>query len=162
MTNVTHQPPDPTDGSVKYILLRLSHTNKKAPFCHPGLAYAVVSGQSNHDQSGEQWLFVKPHWSALTKPRAARPTCPLEDLLTQAFGVACTPSPDITDKRRNLLARVKQFIDESLALESLDTALIGRRFGMSRSSVYRLFGSEGGLANYIRRCRLMLDRKSVV
>jgi len=59
------------------------------------------------------------------------------------------------ERRQNILINVKEFIDKSLALESLDVALIGRRFGMSRSSVYRMFEPEGGVANYIRRRRLM-------
>src|SRR5690242_5606001 len=81
----------------------------------------------------EQLLFVKRHWPTLTESQAEAVTCTLAALLAQALGqTGCASPADIAHKRQDALIAVKGFIDESLALESLDASLIGRRFSMSR------------------------------
>lgn len=166
MTNVAHGSLDPMAWSVKYILLRLPRAIRIPPLCRPELGCAVISGQMYLDQSlNERWLFVDPQWPLFKELQAETAACTLIALLAEPLAlIGCTP-PNIADRRRvdrrrvdrrrGALIVVKAFIDKSLALESLDVTLIGQKFGMSRSSVYRLFESEGGLANYIRRCRLM-------
>lgn len=52
------------------------------------------------------------------------------------------------------LAAIRSYIDRSLGSADLSVEAIGRRFGLSRSSVYRLFEPHGGVAGYVRRQRL--------
>lgn len=161
MTNVTHPSLDPKGQGVKYLLLRLPGPITIPPLCNLDLGYAVISGQTHHDQSlNGQCLFINSQWPTLTELQAEATACTLLAFITEALVRLNTTSHSIQDRRRgdrrrNDLAAVKAFIDESLALEALDVTLIGYHFGMSRSSVYRMFESEGGLANYIRRLRLM-------
>lgn len=162
MTNAAHRLLDPTARSAKYILLRLPHAIRIPPLCRPEFGCTVISDQMYHDQSlNARWLFINPQWPIFKELQAETAACTLIALLAEPLVRRdLTPSVNIPDRRRGDrrrgdLAVVKEFIDKSLALESLDVALIGHRFGMSRSSVYRLFESEGGLANYIRRRRLL-------
>ncbi|WP_051340892.1 helix-turn-helix domain-containing protein [Azospirillum halopraeferens] len=53
-----------------------------------------------------------------------------------------------------MLARIKRFIDERLDSPDLDADTICRTFGLSRSSLYRLFDPLGGVAAHIRERRL--------
>lgn len=52
------------------------------------------------------------------------------------------------------LIRIRRFIDQSLEDPELSIESIAKRFGLSRASLYRLFDSFGGIAEYIRRKRL--------
>lgn len=167
MINVTHRSSDPEAWSVKYILMRLPHAIRITPSSRSGLGGAVISDQTHHDQPlNAQWVFGNPQSPIFTELQAETAACTLLAFLAEPLDrIDYPPFNDIADRRRgerrggqrrhNALAVIKEFIDKSLAMESLDVALIGHKFGMSRSSVYRLFESEGGLANYIRRRRLM-------
>lgn len=167
MTNVSYRSLDPKAQGVKYLLLRLPNPITMPSLCNLDLRYAVISGQTYHNQSfNGQCLFINPQWSILTELQAEAATYTLLALITESLvRPKSTRSHNIPDRRQgdrrqgdrrwNNLAAVKSFIDKSLSLESLDVTLIGYQFGMSRSSVYRMFASEGGVANYIRRRRLM-------
>jgi AraC-like DNA-binding protein len=52
------------------------------------------------------------------------------------------------------LANIRRYIHEHLHDEHLTADGIARQFGLSRSSLYRLFEPMGGIADYIRRKRL--------
>lgn len=49
---------------------------------------------------------------------------------------------------------IRRFIDKNLGSPELDPDLLARQFGLSRSTLYRLFEPVGGIADYIRRQRL--------
>lgn len=49
---------------------------------------------------------------------------------------------------------IRRFIDDNLMREDLTVELISDKFGLSRSSLYRLFEPLGGVADYVRRRRL--------
>jgi AraC-like DNA-binding protein len=49
---------------------------------------------------------------------------------------------------------IRRFIDANLTSEDLSVEFIAERFGLSRSSLYRLFEPLGGVADYVRRRRL--------
>lgn len=53
-----------------------------------------------------------------------------------------------------VMHRIRRFIDEHLESPALDADRICRTFGLSRSSLYRLFEPHGGLAAYVRQRRL--------
>jgi AraC-like DNA-binding protein len=167
MINATDRSLDSKARSVKYVLMRLPHEIKIPPLAGSDLGRVRASEQTRDDQSlNAQWVLVNPGWSIYEELQVEIAACTLIALLSEPPApMDQTPPANIADRRRgdrrqggrrrSDLAVVKGFIDQSLALESLDATLIGRQFCMSRSSVYRLFESEGGLANYIRRCRLM-------
>jgi len=50
--------------------------------------------------------------------------------------------------------RIRQFIMAHLPEPDLSPSRICKAIGLSRASLYRLFEPEGGVANYILRCRL--------
>jgi AraC-like DNA-binding protein len=84
--------------------------------------------------------------------------------LTQAIAGlvagALRPTPDrLQDvSRAELAARrtaIKRYLDaETDPAEDIDVEAVGRRFGMSRASLYRMFEAEGGLVHYLRQRRL--------
>lgn len=53
-----------------------------------------------------------------------------------------------------LLVAIRRFIEAELASTDLTAETIGRRFGVSRSALYRLFVPLGGVSGYIRQRRL--------
>jgi len=79
----------------------------------------------------------------------------------RAMVLACTrPSADRLDvatSQINLTRREKarQFIDRNLREPGLDTTMLCREIGMSRTQLYRLFHDAGGVARYIRQRRLL-------
>ncbi|MEW6254910.1 MAG: helix-turn-helix domain-containing protein [Pseudomonadota bacterium] len=60
----------------------------------------------------------------------------------------------VTQVQAEILERIRRFIDERLEDADLDGDTICRTFGLSRSSLYRLFEPQGGLVAHIRRRRL--------
>jgi AraC-like DNA-binding protein len=57
---------------------------------------------------------------------------------------------------------IRRFIDRNLTLPQLDADGLARQFGLSRSTLYRLFEPVGGIAGYIRRQRLYRAYQEVV
>ena len=53
-----------------------------------------------------------------------------------------------------LRTMIKGVIDQNISLPELSVGWIARRAGISRSRLYTLFESQGGIANYIRDRRL--------
>lgn len=53
-----------------------------------------------------------------------------------------------------LKARIRHFMIQNLADPALDTAAVTDRFGVSRSTLYRMFEADGGPQSYIRDLRL--------
>jgi AraC-like DNA-binding protein len=78
----------------------------------------------------------------------------------EAMVAAClAPSADraATAQRQidvTLMERVRKSVRENLFSPSLGPRRLCRDAAMSRSQLYRVLGSEGGVAHYIRRCRL--------
>ena len=53
-----------------------------------------------------------------------------------------------------LVDSIRSHINDRLDCQRLSPATIQAAFQVSRATLYRMFGAEGGLARYIRRCRL--------
>lgn len=49
---------------------------------------------------------------------------------------------------------IRQFIEENIDRRDLGVELLGARFGISRTPLYKLFETDGGVASYIRNRRL--------
>lgn len=75
-------------------------------------------------------------------------------LVAACLGAADTREPPIPELHAAMLARIRRFIDERLESPDLDGDAIRRSFGLSRSSLYRLFEPLGGVAVHIRGRRL--------
>lgn len=78
---------------------------------------------------------------------------------TAALLAACAaPSAPRGDARVRarpaVLLTIRRFISSNLGDPALDATTIAQRFCLSRSTIYRLFQSLGGVENYIRRQRL--------
>lgn len=60
-----------------------------------------------------------------------------------------------------LLSSMKRWIEDHLHCLDLDAELLAKRFHLSRSSVYRLFQSSGGVMSYIRERRLQVALQKI-
>jgi AraC-like DNA-binding protein len=75
------------------------------------------------------------------------------------IGACLAPSADRVATAQHqidvtLMERVRRSVRENLFSPSLGPKRLCRDAAMSRSQLYRVLGSEGGVAHYIRRCRL--------
>jgi AraC-like DNA-binding protein len=52
------------------------------------------------------------------------------------------------------LIRIRQYVEANLNNDDLSPASVAAQFGLSRASLYRMFASVGGIADYIRSRRL--------
>lgn len=87
----------------------------------------------------------------------------LLDLIASAFNNAATGRDGSHDHRRqSALLRAQQFIRDHLGSPALSPDYIAANVGMSRSALYQLFGSVGGIAEYIRELRLRRCLREIV
>jgi len=77
----------------------------------------------------------------------------LTHLAAQALGPGDRDGADIAGQA--LLSSIKRHIEQHLVAPALGVDDLCRRFGLSRSALYRLFEPEGGLAGYIQERRLI-------
>lgn len=61
-----------------------------------------------------------------------------------------------------LYVKIKEYIRSNLESPDLSPDNICKTIGISRSSLYRLFEQDGGVANYIRKLRLLAIRRALV
>ncbi len=77
------------------------------------------------------------------------------DVVAEAAGRSTDAKGDVgRAERKLLLVAIKHHIDAHLETGSLNADDLGRRFNISRASLYRLFGPDGGLARYVQDQRL--------
>ena len=84
----------------------------------------------------------------------------LKDAVASMIAACISPSPDrIAAAKSQLdvgrLEKVRQAVRRELRSPSLGPALLCRVIGTSRSALYRLLESQGGVTRYIRRQRLL-------
>ena len=84
----------------------------------------------------------------------------LRDAVASMIAACIAPSPDrIAAAKSQLdvgrLEKVRQAVRRELRSPSLGPALLCRVIGTSRSALYRLLESQGGVTRYIRRQRLL-------
>lgn len=61
---------------------------------------------------------------------------------------------DASDDPAVATIEMRQFIEDNIHCLDLGVELIGERFGISRTPLYKLFKADGGVVNYIRSRRL--------
>jgi AraC-like DNA-binding protein len=88
-------------------------------------------------------------------PRLART---LLDLLVVAVHAAAHAHRDAPPRMVGMAARARTEIRANLESPSLNVAGLCRRLNISRSTLHRLFESEGGVQTYIRNSRLDAGR----
>jgi len=89
----------------------------------------------------------------------------LADGLIEMTAKAVTPSLRGASDGANALASfiaIRRYIDRNLTSSQLDADALAKQFGVSRSTLYRLFEPIGGIAGYIRRQRLHRAYQEVV
>jgi len=84
----------------------------------------------------------------------------LSSALRSAVLAGLAPTPDRIENARALLQarlveRIMRYVRENLAAPDLDWRRICREFGLSRSTLHRLFDNHDGMSNVIRRERLL-------
>jgi AraC-like DNA-binding protein len=75
------------------------------------------------------------------------------DLVVDALREALSASEPRSAREETLASRVRAFVDGHLA-DRLDVTSLCRELGVSRSSLYRAFGAEGGVLRHVQRRRL--------
>lgn len=63
---------------------------------------------------------------------------------------------------QSLLSSMKNHIEQNLHIETLGVDMLCKNFHCSRSSLYRLFQADGGVASYIRKRRLIATFKVLI
>lgn len=103
----------------------------------------------------EYLLLLRHSLPNLTPEEAARLADPI-----RAMVAACiAPSADRSQRAQPqiqvaLFEKVRRAVSENLHSPSLGPEKLCRETAMSRSQLYRVLESEGGVARYIQRCRL--------
>ncbi|OXI80489.1 AraC family transcriptional regulator [Burkholderia sp. AU33423] len=73
---------------------------------------------------------------------------------------------EISNARNELLSalyvKIKEYIRQNLESPDLSPDRICKEIGISRSSLYRLFEQDGGVANYIRKRRLLAIHRALM
>lgn len=88
---------------------------------------------------------------------------PVIDFIISSIMTTHAPIQPVTvDVRLHVVTRVCDFIQENLRLPALSSDLICQKFGLSRSSLYRLFEPFGGIIAHIRRKRLIASTRMLL
>ena len=93
-----------------------------------------------------------PHLSPAESRAAAEATGILLGMAARTAATAGGPAQPT--ERAPVFLVIRRYIDAQLDSPDLDIGHLCRRFGISRSGLYRLFVPLGGVAEYIRRRRL--------
>lgn len=100
-------------------------------------------------------MLLKRSLPHLSSEDAARLPAAIQAML----GVCLAPTPDAMAAasrqiQLTFMERVRQVVRRNLRSPSLGPDRLCREAGMSRSQLYRVLEQAGGVANYIKRCRL--------
>lgn len=100
-------------------------------------------------------------------PSMGRDDLPAVRRATEAMIAAClVPTPENEEQAReglivSLGERARRAVHARLADPGLTPASLAQTIGVSRSVLYRLFEPIGGVASYIRNCRLAEARRAI-
>ena len=122
------------------------------------VAGAVVTGPLG-TMLAEYLEFLGRNLGRIDPADAAR----LKSAVGSMIAACVSPSSDrlaAAESQLNLgrLERVRRVVRQELRSPLLEPAMLSRRIGMSRSALYRLMESQGGVTRYIRRLRLLESR----
>lgn len=104
------------------------------------------------DQFDALWRHSDSDSAAATTVAAVETMC---DVIAEVVGRSIDARGTVgRAERQLLLTAIKQHIDANIEAETLSADELGRRFRLSRASLYRLFEADGGLARYVQDRRL--------
>lgn len=125
---------------------------------HPDSATATLLPQADRrarllaDQFAELWQQSDNDIAAADSTATVELMC---NVIAEVAGHSADAHGAIGRAEREwLLAAIKRHIDAHLETGSLSVEGLVRRFQVSRASLYRLFGADGGLARYVQDQRL--------
>jgi AraC-like DNA-binding protein len=117
---------------------------------------AVIPGETSFGRMlADHLRALSTHADGFSEREAEAATRATAALLGAATGAR----PDATrggesPDRAPLLLALRRVIEAELASPELNADALGRRFGVSRSALYRLFAPLGGVSGYVRQRRL--------
>ncbi len=104
------------------------------------------------DQFDALWQHAETDSAAATTVAVVETMC---DVIAEVVGRSIDARGAVgRAERQLLLTAIKQHIDANLEAGTLNADELGRRFQLSRASLYRLFEADGGLARYVQDRRL--------
>lgn len=104
---------------------------------------------------GERLLSLRRDGAQLKASDAAAAVHGVAGLVAEAVGPARQAELAVAHaSRQALLAAIKSYIERNLMSEAVNELALCRRFRLSRATLYRLFGPEGGLAHYVQERHL--------
>lgn len=125
---------------------------------HPDSATATFLPASDRrarllaDQFAALWQQPETARTAPVTEAAIDAMC---NVIAEVVGRSADAHGDVgRAERQLLLVAIKHHIDANLETGSLSPDDLSRRFQLSRASLYRLFGPDGGLARYVQDQRL--------
>ncbi|HEY8336621.1 MAG TPA: helix-turn-helix domain-containing protein [Tardiphaga sp.] len=125
---------------------------------HPDSATAILLPEADRrarllaDQFSALWRQPEDDSTSAATKAAVEAIC---DIIAELAGRAADAHGKAgRAERRMLLAAIKHHIDTRLETGAVSAENLGRRFHLSRASLYRLFGPDGGLARYVQDQRL--------
>lgn len=81
---------------------------------------------------------------------------PIIDFIISAIRATHAPiQPIMMDTKLHIITRICDFVQDNLRAPALSAELICQKFGLSRSSLYRLFEPFGGIVAHIRKKRIV-------
>ncbi len=101
-------------------------------------------------------IALMNHSANLNNNEVNKVARPVIDFIISGIRASHAPiQPIMMDARLHVITRVCDFILENLRLPALSSELICQKFGLSRSSLYRLFEPFGGIIAHIRKKRIV-------
>jgi AraC-like DNA-binding protein/mannose-6-phosphate isomerase-like protein (cupin superfamily) len=127
----------------------------------PRLANPDSAAASFLPASHSHARLLASHFAALWQPPVPEAGS-LEDAIEAMADIMAAAAGGTTDTEHGVeraehhlyLSMIKRYIAANLESRSLSALALGRRFQISRASLYRLFEADGGLVRYVQEQRL--------
>ena len=103
----------------------------------------------------DHMLALRSHAPHLDDGECRAAVAGMAHLAAGAFGLAADAAPSVADSIRDArIKAIKRHIERNLGSARLEIGDLCRAFNLSRTALYRLFQSDGGIARYIQQRRL--------
>jgi AraC-like DNA-binding protein len=148
--------------SSSFIMVHLSRMTLEDSLPHAFDAHGAVFGGSSGQLLSEHLHAVVRHLPSIAAAEANHVGNALCDLIAACLATAPGNEGSARPKiERALLVKARRYIDDHLHLKDLSHEQICRALSVSRSNLYRVFKSVGGVASYIHRRRLAVIHRAL-
>jgi len=145
-----------SDGS-SYIMVHLSRTTLEDSLPHAFDVHGAMFGGASGLLLTDHLHALVRHLPSMAAAEAGHVGNALCDLIAACLATAPGNEGSVRPKiERALLVKARRYIDDHLHFKDLSHEQICRALGISRSNLYRVFKSMGGVASYIHRRRLAM------